>query len=362
MSRLSNNIEKLQQLLVTLDNKTAGGADTSDATAEKSDIMLGKTAYIASGKQSGTFTIQTELDTQEELISEILELAETKGTGSSGTDTSDATAAASDILSGKTAYVKGSKVTGTITSRSSSDVSTNGATVTFPAGHYASQVVRTVATATQATPSISIDSNGKISASATQSAGYVTAGTKTGTKQLSTKSATTITPGTGSQTAVPSGVYTTGTITVAAIPSQYEDVGTETTNYTTKLTTLTNAITALEQELQGKASGGSGSSVEWVDITALPVTYIAEPGMPDEATYYYEIPSDDCIAVAFIGGVTLSLLSTPVLSVRLSSFSDATVGASSLRVTDADGTGTILKIVTSYNYAYLYPIFAPSIS
>lgn len=54
--------------------------------------------------------------------------------------------------------------------------------------------VNAMPTATQATPSISVDSNGKITASATQSAGYVTSGTKSATKQLTTQAAKTITP------------------------------------------------------------------------------------------------------------------------------------------------------------------------
>jgi hypothetical protein len=51
------------------------------------------------------------------------------------------------------------------------------------------------------------------------------------TQQLSTQAAKTITPSTSSQTAVASGKYTTGAITVAPIPSNYEDVGTETARF-----------------------------------------------------------------------------------------------------------------------------------
>lgn len=74
--------------------------------------------------------------------------------------------------------------------------------------------VNAMTTATQATPSISVSSSGLITASATQTAGYVSAGTKSATKQLTTKAATTITPGTSNKTAVAKNVYTTGAITV----------------------------------------------------------------------------------------------------------------------------------------------------
>lgn len=72
-----------------------------------------------------------------------------------------------------------------------------------------------MSTATQATPSISVNSSGLITASATQSAGYVASGTKSATKQLTIQAAKTVTPTTSEQTAVVSGVYTTGAVKVA---------------------------------------------------------------------------------------------------------------------------------------------------
>lgn len=107
----------------------------------------------------------------------------------------------------------GQAITGTIPSKSGTDLTASGATVTVPAGYYSAQASKSVATATQATPSITVDSGGKIIASATQAAGYVTAGTKTATKQMTVQAAKTWTPGTSNQT-LASGRYLTGTQTI----------------------------------------------------------------------------------------------------------------------------------------------------
>lgn len=71
-----------------------------------------------------------------------------------------------------------------------------------------------VAAGSVSNPSITVDSTGKITASSTKTAGYITSGTASNTKQLTTQAAKTVTPTTSNQTAVASGVYTTGAVTV----------------------------------------------------------------------------------------------------------------------------------------------------
>ena len=123
---------------------------------------------------------------------------------------------ANDILSGKQLIDQfGNPITGTIPIKTSSNITINGRTITVPSGYYTSQVSKSVSTAAQATPSISVSSSGLITASSTQSEGYVSAGTKTSTQQLSTQSGTTITPSVIQKTAITAGKYTTGPIYVA---------------------------------------------------------------------------------------------------------------------------------------------------
>lgn len=151
-----------------------------------------------------------------QLLTQLGSILANKTAGSGGTDlpTLQNPGDADKLLAGYQLIDQaGQVVTGTIPSKSASNLTASGATVTVPAGYYPAQVSKSVATATQATPSVTVDSGGKITATATQAAGYVTAGTKTATKQLTVQAAKTWTPGTSNQT-LASGRYLTGTQTI----------------------------------------------------------------------------------------------------------------------------------------------------
>ena len=135
-----------------------------------------------------------------------------------------------------------------IDQRDSDDLTASGATVTVPAGYYSAQASKAVTSGSATvnsrittTPSVSIDEDGLVTASLNGSVGampvvtegYITAGT-TGsisyvgskTLQLDTQAAKTITPSTTAQTAVAAGKYTTGAVTVAAMPTGSVDAPT----------------------------------------------------------------------------------------------------------------------------------------
>ena len=136
------------------------GMDTSDATAQAADILQGKTAYVDGDKITGTIpskaaqTYTPGTSSQTIAAGQYLSGAQTISgssnlvaanikTGKSifgvaGTFTADATAAAADMLSGKTAYVNGSKVTGNIPSKAATNYTPGTADQTIAAGQYLS--------------------------------------------------------------------------------------------------------------------------------------------------------------------------------------------------------------------------------
>lgn len=200
-------------------NKVVYGSETvmdiSSTTAIASDVAVGKYFYDANGVR----TAGTKSDSGGEGQTINLQDKTATPTESSQTVVPDS---GYDGLSSVTVGAISTVYVGSgVTRRTSSDLTVDGEEVTAPAGYYASSASKSVATATQATPSISVSSTGLITASATQTAGYVSAGTKSATEQLTTQEAATITPTKSSQTAVASGRYTTGTVTVAAIPDEY---------------------------------------------------------------------------------------------------------------------------------------------
>lgn len=83
---------------------------------------------------------------------------------------------------------EGKKVTGSIESKDSSDLTASGAMVTVPAGYYAEDASKSVSSGSVNQPTITVDSSGNVKATVSYSSGYISSGSTYGTKALGTGS------------------------------------------------------------------------------------------------------------------------------------------------------------------------------
>lgn len=135
------------------------------------------------------------------------------GTSTKDSDTSDATVAVAEILAGKTAYARGSKLTGTMTNNGAitDTISTLTQKITIPQGYH--------------------DGSGTVSISETEQAKLLpenlrkgvtvlgVAGSMSGTEDETPESGKVVTPSTSAQVITPSTGYTCfRQVTVEAIP------------------------------------------------------------------------------------------------------------------------------------------------
>lgn len=135
-------------------------------------------------------------------------------------------------------------------------------TVTADSGKVlASVTVNAMANATLSNPTVDT-TTGLITTSVT-TGGYVASGTKK-TTQLTVQAAKTITPSTSSQTAVAKNVYTTGVITVGAIPSKYGDTSTATAT----ASDILYGKTAFGKDSSGNATKLTGTMINNGDTSA----------------------------------------------------------------------------------------------
>lgn len=280
----------------------SGGVDTSSDTVDAAHLLNGYTAHDSSGTQiTGSYNPPT-FATQSKSVSYTPSESAQSATVTADSGYDGLSSVAVDVGAISSTYVGSG-----IDQRSSTDLTASGATVTVPAGYYASAASKSVAAGSATvnstitmTPKVSVDSSGLVTARLNGSigvmpevtAGYIASGTSgtinyngSKTLQLDTQAATTVTPSTSDQTAVAAGKYTTGAVTVAAMPS-----GTAGTPSATKGTvsnhsvSVTPSVTNTTGYITGGTKTGTAVSVSASELVSGTLS-ITSSGTKDVTNY-----------------------------------------------------------------------------
>lgn len=276
--------------------KTGGGTvtftDVSDTDAVASDVASGKVFYNANGVKTvgtgsggGGIVIEDTLDSHGGTVRTItavpVKLQSVAVTPSETAQTvePDATQGYTGLLDVEVAAIPSDYVGSAIDERDSTDLTASGATVTVPAGYYASAASKAVASGSATAPAsisgtsatLSTDTNTltlskTISVTPSVSAGFVSSGTAGNssvslTASVTTKAATTIHPSTSDQT-IASGTYLTGAQTVKAVTLSNLSAENIKSGVTVKVgdSTDDDCVTLVT----GTYSGGSAKNVQYV--------------------------------------------------------------------------------------------------
>ncbi len=316
MSQLNINTDKLKELLDITNNLPKPGADLADATATENDVAVGKIAYGADGRFEGklaeskaastlSVTDSTPTISGTNLVLNYTHSSDRIMRANSAneikTPLSNLGNASPDQVLNSATFTSsnsgGIAKTGNIVTKTQSDLTASGRTVTVPAGYYASQASKSIATATQATPTISFDtSTGVITASATQSAGYVSSGTKTATDStsiaLKTQSDLTVS---GATVSVPAGYYASNA------SKSVTTVSRAATTMDTSIDTSANSITFTGKNNQstGYVTGSNSTASKTVTLSSNIENgqVISKTTITDSGSYVSEVINFEGITI-----------------------------------------------------------------
>lgn len=178
-------------------------------------------------------------------------------------DVTQDTVTASSMALDVTAHgADGELVTGNIASKSSSDLTASGATVTAPAGLYTADATKTVASGTEGTPSATKGTVNNhsvpVTPSVTNTAGYISGGTKTGTAV--TVSASELASGNKSINQNGTGIDVVGYSTVSvAVPNSIVIADASNSTGTTAVITADNIGTLITKTITSNGTYAASS-------------------------------------------------------------------------------------------------------
>lgn len=232
-------------------------------------------------------------------------------------------------------------LTASVNTRSSSDLTVSGATVTAPSGYYASSASKTVASGTAGTPTATkgavSNHSVNVTPSVTNTTGYITGSTKTGTAV--SVSASELVSGTYNVTSsgtkdvtnyasasVPSGTAGTPTATKGTVSNHSVSVTpsvTNTTGYITGSTKTGTAVTVSASELVSgtKSITDNGTGIDVTNYASVDVNVSSQGGSSYEliasTTYTVQTTSTDILVGTFQTGDTSIWTSDKMVYVKI---------------------------------------------